>query len=319
MRDAFVQRLSQLAATDPRIMLLTGDLGFGVLTEFAKLHPRQYLNAGVAEANMTGVATGLALDGRIVFTYSIANFPTLRCLEQLRNDAAYHDANVKVAAIGGGFSYGALGMSHHATEDLAIMRAIPGVTVVAPGCLWEAEEATSALAATPGVCYLRLDKSSAGRTQRTGEKFRLGAMRSLREGHDVTLASTGGILGATLKAAEVLATLGIESRVLSVHSLRPFDEKTLLRACKQTGGLVTIEEHVVQGGLGGQVAETCMDAGVFPKAFRRVGLRAGFSSIVGSQEFLRGHYGMDVDAIVGAAHEVVRGVGRVAWESSART
>jgi transketolase len=318
VRDAFVARLSELAARDPKIMLVTGDLGFGVLVKFAKERPQQFLNAGVAESNMTGVATGLALDGRVVFTYSIANFPTLRCLEQLRNDAAYHEANVKVVAIGGGFSYGQLGMSHHATEDLAIMRAIPGITVVAPGCLWETEEATSALAATPGTCYLRLDKSSAGRTQRTGEKFKLGQIRTLREGKDVTLAATGGILGATLKAADVLAELGIESRVLSVHTLRPFDEKTLLRACKQTGGLVTIEEHVVQGGLGGLVAETCLEAGVAPRAFRRVGLRAGFSSIVGSQEYLRGHYGMDIDAIVGAAHEVVRGVGRVAWESSAR-
>lgn len=318
MRDAFVERLSQLAARDPRVMLVTGDLGFGVLTKFAVEHPRQFLNAGVAEANMTGVATGLALDGRIVFTYSIANFPTLRCLEQLRNDAAYHEANVKVTAIGGGFSYGVLGMSHHATEDLAIMRSIPGITVVSPGCVWEAEEATAAVAATPGTCYLRLDKSSAGRTQRTGEKFKLGAIRSLCEGRDVTLMATGGILGATLKAAEILTEMSIEARVLSVHTLRPFDEKTLLRACKETGGVVTVEEHVIQGGLGGLVAETCMDAGVYPRTFRRIGLRVGFSSIVGSQDFLRAHYGMDVDSIVRAAYEVVHGTGQVAAETRAR-
>src|SRR6266403_699088 len=150
MRNAFIAELSELAGADPRILLITGDLGFGVFEDFARRYPRQFLNAGVAEQNMTGVATGLALEGRIVFTYSIANFPTLRCLEQIRNDAAYHDANVKVVAIGGGFSYGALGMSHHATEDISIMRSI-GISVVAPGCDWEAEEAVTALCATPGT------------------------------------------------------------------------------------------------------------------------------------------------------------------------
>src|SRR3954463_955369 len=165
MRDHFVKRLSQLAAADPRIVLLTADLGFGVLNNFAQKYPKQFLNAGVAEQNMTGLATGLALEGRIVFTYSIGNFPTLRCLAQIRNDAAYHEANVKVVAIGGGFSYGALGMSHHATEDLAILRAI-GIPVVAPGCDWEAAEALNALVEKKGTCYLRLDRPSTGSTER---------------------------------------------------------------------------------------------------------------------------------------------------------
>lgn len=306
MRDSFVRRLCELASRDPRIMLITGDLGFGVLDEYAKRFPRQFLNAGVAEQNMTGVATGLALHGRIVFTYSIGNFPTLRCLEQVRNDAAYHEANVKIVAIGGGFAYGALGMSHHATEDLAILRAIPGITVVSPGCLWEAEEATDALVRTPGVCYLRLDKSSAGRTNREGERFELGKIRTLREGEDITLAATGGILGVALAAADRLAAEGIQARVMSVHTLRPFDTETLFRACRETGGIVTVEEHVVDGGLGGLVAETCLEAGVIPRAFFRIGLRAGFSSIVGSQDYLRERYGMDSDAIIDAVRAMVR-------------
>jgi transketolase len=307
VRDAFVARLAGIAAADPRVFLITSDLGFGVLTRFAQERPHQYLNVGVAEANMTGIATGLALDGRIVFTYSIANFPTLRCLEQLRNDAAYHDANVKVVAIGGGFSYGALGMSHHATEDLAILRAIPGITVVSPGCLWEVEGATEAIVQTPGVCYLRLDKSSAGRTGREQERFALGKIRTLREGTDVTLAATGGILGVALRAAERLAQGGIRARVLSVHTLRPFDAETMFRACRQTGGLITIEEHVVEGGLGGLAAETCLEGGVVPRAFYRIGLRGKPPSVVGSQAYLRSHRGMDEAAIVGVAEEMVRG------------
>jgi transketolase len=310
VRDAFIARLTLLAEREPRIMLITGDLGFGVLTRFAADRPRQFLNAGVAEPNMTGLATGLALDGRIVFTYSIANFPTLRCLEQVRNDAAYHDADVKIVSIGGGFSYGALGMSHHATEDLAILRAIPSITVVSPGCLWEVEEATEAIIRTPGVCYLRLDKSSAGRTNADGEVFQLGRMRVVRDGDDVSLFATGGILGIALHAAERLAGEGISARVVSVHTIRPFDAETLFRACRETRGVVTIEEHVVDGGLGGLVAETCLEAGVVPRGFHRIGLRAGFSSIIGSQEYLRSRYGMDEEAIATAARALVRrGVG----------
>ena len=312
MRDEFIARLSTLAAEDTRVFLITGDLGFGVLTKFAQERPKQFLNAGVAEANMTGLATGMALGGRVVFTYSIGNFPTLRCLEQLRNDAAYHQADVKAVAIGGGFSYGALGMSHHATEDLAILRAIPSITVLSPGCLWEAEEATTAIARMPGVCYLRLDKSSAGRTNRIGESFELGRNRVLREGNDVTLVATGGILGVALKAADELAERRIQARVLSVHTLRPFGADTILDACRETGGVITIEEHVVDGGLGGLVAETCLEAGVVPRAFRRIGLRAGFSSIVGSQDFLRQYYGMDAPAIVQCATEILGAAGRAA-------
>jgi transketolase len=310
VRDAFIARLTLLAEADPRVMLITGDLGFGVLTRFASERPRQFLNAGVAEANMTGLATGLALSGRVVFTYSIANFPTLRCLEQLRNDAAYHGADVKAVAIGGGFSYGPLGMSHHATEDLAILRAIPDVTVVSPGCLWEAEEATEAIARTPGVCYLRLDKSSAGRTNRGGETFALGRIRTLRDGGDVTLVATGGILGVALEAAERLAQRGVQARVLSAHTLRPFDAEAVFAACRETGGVITVEEHVVGGGLGGLVAETCLEGGVVPQAFHRIGLRAGFSSIVGSQDYLRQQYGMDAPAIVARVLGMLGGSGR---------
>src|ERR1051325_134088 len=202
MRDAFIARLEKLAASNPRVFLITGDLGFGVLDSYRKNQPRQFLNAGVAEQNMTGLATGLALEGRIVFTDSIANFPTLRCLEQIRNDAVYHDANVKVVAIGGGFSYGTLGFSHHATEDLAILRSL-GMPVIAPGCDWEAEEAVDALVNTPGAGYLRLDRSSAGSTRMPGEKFELGKARVLRAGKDLTLVSTGGILSEVLQAAEL--------------------------------------------------------------------------------------------------------------------
>lgn len=311
MRDAFIERLSALAAQNPRICLITGDLGFGVLDDFAKRFPRQFINAGVAEQNMTAIAAGMALEGNVVFTYSIANFPTLRCLEQIRNDVCYHDANVNIVAIGGGFSYGVLGMSHHATEDLAILRALPEMTVLAPGDLWETREATSQIAAMPGPCYLRLDKSAAGETARPDERFQLGRARRLREGSDVTLMATGGILGEALGAAEDLSRQGIECRVLSMHTVKPLDTDAVIRACRETGGIVTVEEHNIIGGLGGAVAEACLEAGVHPGLFYRVGLDDVYSAIVGTQDYLRQYYAMDRAAITAIVAERMRR-GRVA-------
>lgn len=305
MRDAFVRELTELAERDPRIMLLTGDLGFGVLTTFAERFPRQFLNVGVAEQNMSGLAAGLALEGHTVFTYSIGNFPTLRCLEQIRNDICYHKANVKIVCVGGGMSYGPVGMSHHATEDLAILRSLPGMLVLSPCDLWEAAEATRYLVTHRGPAYLRLDKSAAPATAQAGEIFRPGSIRTVRDGSDVTLAATGGILGEALLAADTLASQGIFCRVLSVHTIKPLDTDTLAAAASETRGIITIEEHAVDGGLGGAVAESLMEAGVFPAFFLRMGLRNTFSSVVGSQQYLRKVYSLDAAAIVQAVAEKV--------------
>ncbi|HET9948281.1 MAG TPA: transketolase C-terminal domain-containing protein [Longimicrobiales bacterium] len=306
MRDRFIERLSRLAAEDPRIVLITGDLGFGVLTAFAERFPEQYVNAGVAEQNMTGLAVGMALEGRIVFTYSIGNFATLRCLEQIRNDACYHRANVKVVSIGGGFSYGPLGFSHHATEDLSVMRALPGIITVAPSCPWEAAEATEAVARAEGACYLRLDRSSPPETGREGERFVLGKARRIRDGEDLTLVACGGVLEEVLAAAERLAAEGVGCRVLSVHTLAPLDVESLASAAAETGGIVTVEENTVHGGLGGAVAETLLERGAVPKRFRRLGLRAGFCTTVGDQKYLRRENGLDAESIAAAARELLR-------------
>ncbi|MEM6330123.1 MAG: transketolase C-terminal domain-containing protein [Planctomycetota bacterium] len=306
MRDRFIERLCTIAEHDPRVMLITGDLGFGVLDEYRRRFPRQFINAGVAEQNMTGLATGLALEGHVVFTYSIANFVFMRCLEQIRNDAAYHDCNVNVVCVGAGMSYGQLGVSHHATEDLAIMRSLPSVTVVSPGDDWEAGEATAAIAQRPGVCYLRLDRAGAAAGATPEEPFRLGAARTVRQGRDATLIATGGVLSEALAAADELCRSGVSCRVLSLHTLKPLDTRAVAAAAHETGGVVTIEEHTVDGGLGGAVAETLLEQGVAPGFFHRVGLREGFSSVVGSQGYLRKRYGMDAPAIVRAVLDRVR-------------
>ncbi len=308
MRDRFISRLCELAERDPSVMLITGDLGFGVFDEYRQRFPTQFLNAGVAEQNMTGLATGLALEGYTVYTYSIANFVFMRCLEQIRNDAAYHDCNVNVVCVGGGMSYGQLGISHHATEDLTIMRSVPGVTVIAPGDDWEAGEATEAIASRPGVCYLRLDRTGiAGGELDSTETFEIGSARTVREGTDVTLISTGGVLGEALTAADTLEAQGVSCRVLSLHTIKPLDTASVVAAGRETGGIITIEEHTVDGGLGGAVAETLLENGIAPGFFHRLGLRGGFASAVGSQDYLRAKYGIDAAAIVAAVSDRVGG------------
>jgi len=296
MRDAFLDKLTQLAEKDKDVVLLTADLGFGVFEDFESRFPGQYFNVGVAEQNMTGLAAGLALEGKKVITYSIGNFPTLRCLEQIRNDACYHDLNITIVASGGGFSYGSLGMSHHTTEDVAILRALPGMIVVAPGTAWEVDKATEVLVESEGVSYLRLDKTVAQVDSQT--QFSIGSSIRYKEGGDITLLTTGGILSDVIQAAELLQEQNINARVVSMHTVKPIDKDSIIAAANETGGIVTIEEHNIDGGLGSAVAEICMDNGVTPKVFLRIGLDNKYSSIVGTQDYLKEHYGMNQAAIV---------------------
>lgn len=305
MRDAFLAALTSLAEKDKDVVLLTGDLGYGVFEEFESRFPGQYFNVGVAEQNMTGLASGLSLEGKKVVTYSIGNFPTLRCLEQIRNDACYHDANITVVASGGGFSYGSLGMSHHATEDLAILRALPNISVVAPCTAKEAGEAITVMIQGGGVGYLRLDKTAAEDSM-VESHFVIGGSRRYKEGSDITLIAIGGILDDVNIAAVELGKLGINARVLGMHSIKPIDMNEILDAAKNTGGIVTIEEHNKDGGLGSAVSEVCMDFGVMPKKFLRIGLDNMYSSIVGSQQYLRSRYHMDSVAIVDRVKEIFK-------------
>lgn len=296
MRDAFIRALSELADTDPRIVLVNGDLGFGVLTDFIANRPQQYINAGVAEQNMTAIACGMALEGARAYTYSIANFTTLRCLEQLRNDVCYHNADVTAVSVGGGFSYGQLGMSHFATEDLAILRALPNMTVVAPSDPWQAYELTRQLHARGGPAYLRLDKAKAGLPEAPGS-VTLGKVREVRPGSDAVIFATGAILGEALAAAETLGGEGIWVRVIDVHTVKPFDHEAVAAAAAECGVVVTVEEHNIVGGLGAAVAEACLEGGSGVRWFRRVGLRDLFPTVVGDQQYLRNAYGMDAAAI----------------------
>lgn len=297
MRDNVVNVLTKLANKDKNIVLLVGDLGFGVFEKFESSFPNQYFNVGVAEQNMIGIATGLALEGKKVVTYSIGNFGTLRCLEQIRNDACYHDVNITIIANGGGFSYGSLGMSHHATEDLAILRALPNMTVVSPCTSIEAEEAIEALIMNEGTGYLRLDKTGASDCI-SKDPFVIGKSRRYQEGKDITLMATGSILGEVNIASIELKKLGIQARVVGMHSIKPIDVDEICDAVTNTGGIVTIEEHNKDGGLGSSISEVCMDTFMIPKKFFRISLNNKYSSIVGSQQYLRHRYEIDSESII---------------------
>ena len=297
MRNAFLDTLFELAQEDERIIFITGDLGYRVVEKFMELRPRQFLNAGVAEQNMTGIAAGMAMSGKIAFTYSIANFPTLRCLEQVRNDVCYHDANVKIVSVGGGVAYGALSVTHHAVEDLGVMRCLPNLLVVAPGDPVETRAATRAITAHRGPCYLRLGKAGEPTVHQGPIHFQLGRAIRLRDGCDLTIISTGGMLMTAARVAECLEDDGIDCRVLSMHTIKPLDTAAVLAAALETGAIATLEEHSIIGGLGSAVAEYLAEHNDTKPIFKRIGMPSAFSPHIGSQEYLLAQHGLSVDAV----------------------
>ena len=286
MRTAFIESLCKVAEVNPNVWLLTGDLGFSVLEKFAARFPDRYVNVGVAEQNLTAVAAGLAMTGKIVFTYSIANFPVMRCLEQVRNDVCYHKLNVKIVAVGGGVAYGAAGYSHHAVEDFAVMRALPNMTVVAPGDPIETRLATETIVAHNGPCYLRLGKAHEPVVHTTAPDFVLGRAILVRDGNAGTLISTGGILSLALDVVSTLSGEGLPLRLISMPTVQPLDAAAVLVAARETGHVFTLEEHRGRGGLGAAVAEVLAEAGLGTR-FKRFFLQDEYLKLVGGQSYLR--------------------------------
>ncbi len=293
MRNTFVRTLIELAKKDKNIELITGDLGFGVLKPFWEQCPDQFTNAGIAEQNMTTVAAGMALEGKTVFTYSIGNFPTLRCLEQIRNDCAYHNVNVKVVCIGGGFVYGSLGMSHQATEDLAIMRALPDVVVMAPGDLVEAEECTKAIAAYDGTCYLRLGRGGEKRIHEKIDDFQIGKAVKVKDGENIAIFSTGAIFEEIEQAYDLLTADGYHPAVYTFPTVKPIDKDVIQKCTSDFNLIVTCEEHNIVGGFGSAVAEVMAEMPRKKAYLLRIGLNDEYSAYVGNQKYLRKQYGMD--------------------------
>lgn len=303
MRDTFVRTLLDIAKKDKNVYIITGDLGFGVLKPFWTELPDQIINAGIAEQNMTSIAAGLAMQGKTVYTYSIGNFPTLRCIEQIRNDCAYHNANVKVVCVGGGFVYGSLGMSHHATEDIAMMRSLPDVTVLAPGDLVEAECATKAIYEMPGTCYLRLGRGGEKRIHEKLDGFTIGKAIEIQKGEKVAVFSTGAIFDEVNEACEELKGQGVMPTVYTFPTVKPIDKDVILECAKTHKAIVTVEEHNLSGGFGSAVAEVLAEEGGVKAKLVRVALDDRYSCIVGSQKYLRKQYSIDAKTIIGKVKE----------------
>lgn len=298
MRSAFIKRLFDIAQTDPSVFLLIGDLGYGVVDEFSKHLANQFINAGISEQNMTSVAAGMGLERKIVFTYSIGNFNTLRCLEQIRNDCAYHEANVKIVSVGAGLVYGSLGMSHHATEDIAMMRAVPNVTVFSPADPYEALRVTQLAYETAGTCYLRLGKGNDEAIHNEPLKFKPGEALELIKGDKICVFSTGSITLEAKKAVQNLNEQGISTALYSFPTIKPIDKELIIKCKKKYRYIITVEEHNIVGGFGSAVAEVLAEEKYGEAVLKRIGIKDVFSSIVGNQQYLRKYYGISAEQIV---------------------
>ena len=298
MRNAFIKKLVELAEKNKDIEVITGDLGFGVLTPFWEKYPDQFTNAGIAEQNMASLAAGMALSGKTVFVYSIGNFPTLRCLEQIRNDCAYHNANVKIVCVGAGFAYGPLGMSHHATEDIAKMRALPNVAVFAPADAMETEAVTEAITEYKGTCYLRLGRGGEKCVHDKIDDFQIGKALKIKDGKDVAIFSTSAICDEVVNACDELSKKGVFPTVYTFPTIKPIDKDTIEKCAKTHKYIFTVEEHNIVGGFGSAVAEVLAGLDGNKAALKTIGLNDTFCEKVGSQKYLRAEYGIDCKSIV---------------------
>lgn len=297
MRNHLINKITEFAGQNENIMLITADLGFSVIEKFKERFPNRYINVGIAEQNMATVAAGLALEGNTVFIYSIGNFPTLRCIEQIRNDICYHNANVKILAVGSGFAYGTLGMTHHATEDLAIMRALPNMKVFTPCDSISAEAVAQDICKINGPCYVRLERGGEQEIFSKDEKFEIGKLKEIRKGYDIAVITIGTVINEAIKAADILREKNNYISVYSVYSLKPIDKEQILEIAKEYKYIITVEEHQITGGLGSTIAEIIAENNMVTKIIR-LGLNDEFTSVVGNQEYLREVYNIDYKNIL---------------------
>ncbi len=301
MRTAFIKQLVKEAMTNEKIFLIVGDLGFSVVEEFESLFPKRFLNVGIAEQNMVGVAAGLAKEGYNVYIYSIANFPTLRCMEQIRYDVAYHNLNVKVVSVGAGYAYGPLGASHHATEDIGMMRVIPNMIVCTPGDPFEAQAITSISSRYDGPMYIRLGKA--------GEKFvHKDTIDKLKIGELIQLTQVSGSRKAVIACGSVLEYAlsqihdgNLKLDLWSMPFVKPINKEQLKRmSTLYPDGLIVMEEHQKSCGVGSAIVEQFSDMYAdgqiisFPQ-IKRLAISDEFVTIVGNQTYLRERAGITLD------------------------
>jgi transketolase len=303
MRASFIDRLMQMAENDEKIILVTGDLGFGVLDEYIKRFPRQYINAGVTEQSMMSLSAGLASMGYRVFVYSIGNFPTLRCLEQIRNDVCLMNNSVVIVSVGAGYSYGAQGYSHHALEDISIMRTLPNLEVLSPCNTFETKELTTLLCNSSGPAYLRLGLAKENLEGFISPNVDLGKFRLMKAGDDGAIIFTGAIGELAVQAAKKLSQLGVELALYSAPFISTVDLNTL-QAIAKKGLVITLEEQAGEGGFGSSILEKLSDLNIQCKTKRIYASRLDLLES-GSQKYLQEFNGLSADRIVSEIMELL--------------
>ncbi len=311
MRNAFASEITALAEQDERLVLLSGDIGNRLFDEFKKRFPERFFNCGVAEGNMIGMAAGMAHCGLRPVTYTIASFSTTRCFEQIRVDACCQNLPVLIVGVGAGLAYAANGGTHHSCEDIAILRALPNMTVICPGDPTEVRLAFRAAFDHTGPVYLRLGKKGEPVVHPDFPDFKIGKGIIVRPGRDICLLSTGNMLSVAMQAAETLDDVGASAQVVSLHTIKPLDEPLLAEAFADFEVVVTLEEHSLLGGLGGAVAEWLADQPRQKARLCRVGTADTFLHEAGGQQYAREFFGLTPDKIAGRILSLMNNDGEI--------
>ena len=295
MRTAYLDTLYDLAQNDKRVYALISDNGAIVYDKYRRDLLKQYLNLGISEANMIGMAAGMASCGKIPFAYTIGAFLAYRAYEFIRNDVCLQNQNVKIVGTGAGQVYSTLGPTHHSTEDLGGLRALPNLTIICPASPLEVRKATRAAYEYEGPVYLRLGTNREPEIYNEDYSFEIGKGITVKDGKDVTLIGTGSILKDILDVAELLNKDRVQARVINMHTIKPIDKEIILKAIEETGKIVTIEDHNIIGGIGSAVAEVIAQSGKGVK-FKRIGLQ-GFSNGYGTYAQVKEMNGIGIEDI----------------------
>ena len=302
MRNAFAKQVTELAQSDERVVLLSGDIGNRLFDDLKAKCPDRFFNCGVAEANMIGMAAGMAMSGLRPICYTITPFITYRCMEQIRIDVCYHHQPVIIVGTGSGLSYASLGATHHSCEEMGMLRLLPGLAVIAPADEVEVRGALKAALNYSHPVYIRIGKKGEPVVHKTEIDFQIGKAITVREGTDVCLLSAGNMLPAALETAGLLAKANISARVVSFHTIKPLDEAMLAEVFKNFKLVVTLEEHSVLGGLGGSVAEWLADHSPAPARLIRCGTADEFLHETCEQGEAREHFGLTAAAMAARIH-----------------
>lgn len=299
MRIAFLNKLTELMEQDDSIYVLVADTGFHVFDEFQNRFSQRYLNAGISEASMIGMASGLAVSGKKVFVYGIVPFVTMRCFEQIRVDLCYPELPVTIVGVGGGLTYGPAGMTHHSIEDIAVMNCLPNMTVICPGDPIETQQAVEAVMLLEGPCYLRLGKTGEKVVHSRRQKsFAIGKGLRVRKGNDVAIIATGNMLPTAVDTCNILEADGMGPELVSMHTIKPIDKELIIELARRCRLIATVEEHSIIGGLGSVVAGVLTEEELNTKVLlKKFAIGDEYARKAGSQDYLRRQYGLTAETI----------------------